>query len=72
MLSDDLVKVRFTAPFRRNLKALAKHYRRIQTDILPVIEQLQQGNFIGDQIVGTDYTVLKVRAKNSDSQKGKS
>lgn len=34
--------------------------------------ELQSGNFIGDQIVGTDYTVIKVRAKNSDIPTGKS
>lgn len=72
MSEDDWVSVEFTAPFKRNLKGLAKRYRQIQADILPVIEQLQQGNFIGDQITGTSYTVLKVRAKNSDVQKGKS
>lgn len=73
LMSDgDWVSVEFTAPFKRNLKGLAKRYRQIQADILPVIEQLQQGNFIGDQIAGTNYTVLKVRAKNSDVQKGKS
>lgn len=72
MSNDDAVNVRFTEPFKRNLKYLAKRYRQIQNDMLPVIEQLEQGNFIGDQIAGTNYTVLKVRAKNSDTQKGKS
>lgn len=38
----------------------------------PVIEQLQAGEFLGDQIPGTDYTVFKVRVRNSDIQKGKS
>ncbi len=30
------------------------------------------GNFIGDRISGTKYTVYKVRARNSDAQAGKS
>ncbi|NJR52343.1 MAG: type II toxin-antitoxin system mRNA interferase toxin, RelE/StbE family [Leptolyngbyaceae cyanobacterium CSU_1_3] len=72
MSDEGWVRVEFTAPFKRNLKELVKRYRQVQADILPVIEQLQQGNFIGDQITGTDYTVLKVRAKNSDVRKGKS
>jgi len=37
-----------------------------------VIEKLQAGDFVGDQIPGTGYTVFKVRVRNSDIQKGKS
>jgi mRNA-degrading endonuclease RelE of RelBE toxin-antitoxin system len=33
---------------------------------------LQQGETPGDQIPGTQYTVFKVRIKNSDIAKGKS
>ena len=37
-----------------------------------MIEQLQNGNLIGDQISGLDFTIFKVRAKNSDIPTGKS
>lgn len=67
-----MTNVRFTQPFKRRLKALAKRYRQIQTDIQPIIDELQTGNMVGDQISGTNATVFKVRAKNSDIPVGKS
>lgn len=67
-----MTEVRFTLPFIRRLKALTKRYRQIQSDIEPIIDQLQSGNFIGDRIAGLDLTVFKVRAKNSDIPTGKS
>ena len=67
-----MVEVRFTPPFKRRLKALYKRYRQIQQDIQPIIEQLQNGEFLGDRIAGTDFTVFKVRAKNSNIPTGKS
>jgi mRNA-degrading endonuclease RelE of RelBE toxin-antitoxin system len=71
-MSDVSVQLRFTALFRRRLKGLAKKYRQIQADIEPVLVQLRQGDFIGDPIQGTQYSVYKVRARNSDAQSGKS
>ena len=67
-----MIEVRFTLPFVRRLKPLNKRYRKIQSDIQPMIEQLQNGNLIGDQISGLDFTIFKVRAKNSDIPTGKS
>ena len=67
-----MVEVRFTLAFKRRIKALSKRYRQIREDLEPIINQLQTGNFIGDQISGTTATVLKVRAKNSDIPTGKS
>jgi mRNA-degrading endonuclease RelE of RelBE toxin-antitoxin system len=72
LMSDAFVELQFTALFKRRLKGLAKRYRQIQADIQPVFEQISLGNFIGDRIPGTSYTVYKVRAKNSDAQVGKS
>ncbi|MBW4498470.1 MAG: type II toxin-antitoxin system RelE/ParE family toxin [Scytonema hyalinum WJT4-NPBG1] len=66
------VQVQFTDEFKRRLRALSKKYRQIRSDIQPVIEKLQAGDFVGDQIPGTGYTVFKVRVRNSDIQKGKS
>ncbi|MEH2108032.1 type II toxin-antitoxin system RelE family toxin [Nostoc sp.] len=67
-----MAEVRFTPPFKRRLKTLTKRYRQIQIDIKPIIDQLEAGDFIGDQISGIDLTVFKVRAKNSDIPTGKS
>ena len=70
---DTLPEVEFTPEFKRNLRSLAKKYRRIRSDIQPVIEQIKHGDFLGDQIPKTDgYTLFKVRVKNSDIRKGKS
>lgn len=66
------VTVSFTDEFQRRLRHLFKKYRQIRSDIQPVIELLQAGEFVGDQIAGTGYTVFKVRVRNSDIQKGKS
>ncbi len=67
-----LVQIEFTPEFKRNLRALSKKYRHIRSDIQPVLDQLQAGEFIGDQIPGTQYTVFKVRVRNRDIRKGKS
>jgi mRNA-degrading endonuclease RelE of RelBE toxin-antitoxin system len=67
-----MVEISFTTPFLRRLKALNKRYRQIQTDIQPIIEQLQSGDFIGDRISGTNLIIFKVRARNSDIPTGKS
>lgn len=65
------VQVEYTPEFKRNLRALAKKYRHIRSDVQPVISRLQAGEVIGDQVPGTRYTIFKVRAQNSDIQKGK-
>jgi mRNA-degrading endonuclease RelE of RelBE toxin-antitoxin system len=66
--------IRFTDEFEEDLYTLSKRYRQIRSDIQPIIEQLQGGNFIGDRIsgIGKNYVILKVRVKNSNIQKGKS
>ncbi|MEG4305553.1 type II toxin-antitoxin system RelE/ParE family toxin [Microcoleus sp. D3_18a_C4] len=70
----ELVQIDLTPEYKRNLRELSKRFRQIRLDTLPVIEQLQAGNFIGDRIpgMGEDYIILKVRVKNSNIQKGKS
>lgn len=67
-----LVQINFTDEFKQRLRTLSKKYRHIKSDIQPIIEQLQTGNYLGDQIPGTGYTVFKVRVRNNDIQKGKS
>lgn len=67
-----MTEVRFTKPFQRRFKALAKRYRKIQQDIQPIVDMLQTGEIIGNQLAGTNFIVFKVRAKNSDIPVGKS
>jgi mRNA-degrading endonuclease RelE of RelBE toxin-antitoxin system len=66
------IEVEYTPEFKRNLRTLAKKYRHVRSDVQPVIDRLQAGEAIGDQVQGTPYTIFKVRAQNSDIRKGKS
>jgi mRNA-degrading endonuclease RelE of RelBE toxin-antitoxin system len=65
------IEIKFTPEFKRNLRVLARKYHHIQTDVQPVIDQIQAGVFIGDQVPGTGFTIYKVRVQNTDIQKGK-
>jgi mRNA-degrading endonuclease RelE of RelBE toxin-antitoxin system len=66
------VEVFITPEFKRNVRALAKKYHHIQSDVQPFIEKIQGGELIGDKIQGTGYTIFKVRIRNSDVSRGKS
>ncbi|MSS73808.1 MAG: type II toxin-antitoxin system RelE/ParE family toxin [Candidatus Latescibacteria bacterium] len=66
------VRVEYTPEFKRNLRALAKKYRHIRSDVQPVVDHLEAGRLIGDQVSGSRYTLFKVRVQNSDIPKGKS
>jgi mRNA-degrading endonuclease RelE of RelBE toxin-antitoxin system len=66
------VEVKFTPEFKRNLRALSKKYRHIRYDIEPLIIDIQNGQLPGNQVMGTGYTIFKVRVPNRDIRKGKS
>lgn len=66
------IRVEAARIFTRNLRKLARKYRSIYQDVQPIIEELQNGSIVGDQIPNVGYTVFKVRIRNTDSQKGKS
>jgi mRNA-degrading endonuclease RelE of RelBE toxin-antitoxin system len=70
----DDISVKFSPEFEKQLYKLSKRYQKIRDDIEPVILQLQEGEIIGDSLVGLgeEYEVYKVRVKNSNIQKGKS
>ena len=70
-MSPESVVISFTLEFKRNLRALAKKYRSIHSDVQPLIDRLQSGDLPGDQIPGINLTIFKVRLQNSDIQKGK-
>ncbi|MGI0479865.1 hypothetical protein ACN4EE_03660 [Geminocystis sp. CENA526] len=59
-------EIQITEPFKRRFKKLKKRYRQIKKDIQPIINELQQGNLIGNQITGVSQIIYKARAKNSD------
>jgi mRNA-degrading endonuclease RelE of RelBE toxin-antitoxin system len=61
----------FTPEFKRNLRQLARKYRRIKSDIEPIVTQLTHGETPGDRVPGLYDVIYKVRARNSDSAKGK-
>ncbi|WP_159784615.1 type II toxin-antitoxin system RelE/ParE family toxin [Sodalinema gerasimenkoae] len=72
--NSERVTINLTPEYRKSLKKLAKKYRNIRSDTQGLIERLQQGDILGDRICGFGETlcIYKVRAKNSNIQKGKS
>jgi len=70
--SKPAMEVFFTPEFKRNLRTLSKKYHSIRSDVQPFIEQIQRGEFAGNQILGTGYTIYKVRIRNNDAVRGKS
>jgi mRNA-degrading endonuclease RelE of RelBE toxin-antitoxin system len=62
----------FTSEFKRNIRQLAKKYRRIKTDLQPLLDALETGETPGNRIPNLGIMVYKVRAANSDAKKGKS
>ena len=65
-------EIKFTEPFKSRLKKLKKRYRQIKQDIQSLINELQEGKLIGNQITGVSQIIYKARAKNSDIPTGKS
>lgn len=66
------IQIETTAEFDRRIRALAKKYRHIKSDLQPLILTLTAGETPGAQITGLTITVFKVRLKNTDAAKGKS
>jgi mRNA-degrading endonuclease RelE of RelBE toxin-antitoxin system len=66
------VAIFFTNEFKRNVRQLAKKYRRIRQDIQPTIDDIAAGNTPGDRIPGVLSEIYKARARNTDSSRGKS
>ncbi|RCV64914.1 mRNA-degrading endonuclease RelE, toxin component of the RelBE toxin-antitoxin system [Methanophagales archaeon] len=69
--AQEQMHIAYTPEFKRNLRALAKKYRHIRSDVQPVIDKLELGEFVGVQVPRTPYTIFKVRVRNSDIQRGK-
>ena len=67
-----MYNVKTTNIFQKTIKKLSKKYRRIKKDFLPLLEELEAGQFTGNPISGFDNNIYKVRVPSSDQQKGKS
>lgn len=65
------VRVDFTPEVKRNVRALARKYRHIYSDLQPILDQLEAGEIIGDRVPGTGHAIFKVRVQNTDIRKGK-
>lgn len=66
------ISIEYTGEFKRNIRQLAKKYRRIKTDLQELLDELVKGHKPGDQIKGVNEEVFKARVRNTDSAKGKS
>ena len=70
--------IEFTKRFEQDVAHYRKKkkYYHIEDDISPILEELEKGNLIGDEIPGINPIVgehtYKVRAANSDTNAGKS
>ena len=60
MQSDHTVLIRFSDEFEQELYRLSKRFRNIRSDVQPIIEQLQQGNFVGDAYGGLRLRTRKL------------
>jgi mRNA-degrading endonuclease RelE of RelBE toxin-antitoxin system len=66
------IEIRVTPDFRKQLRKLEKRYRKIKSDLEPILTQIQMGEIVGDRLQGLDTEVFKVRVRNSDTNRGKS
>ncbi len=67
-----MYSVKITDSFAKETKKLAKKYRRIKKDFLPLLEKLEDGQLVGDAVVGFENKIYKLRVPSSDQKKGKS
>ena len=49
------VALNYSAAFLRQLKRLRKKYRRIQSDLQPLLDELRSGATPGDRVQGTGH-----------------
>jgi hypothetical protein len=42
------ILIEYSPEIKRNLRALAKKYRHIRSDVQPVLDRLEAGEIIGD------------------------
>ena len=60
-----IVQVETSGCFERQFRALLKRYRKIRSDVQPVIDRLQAGEILGDRLSGLNIVVFKNHIKIS-------
>jgi mRNA-degrading endonuclease RelE of RelBE toxin-antitoxin system len=69
---EPIVEIETADEFDRRSKILKKKYRRLKSDLEPLLLLLQSGETPGDVLTGLPVLVFKVRVSNSDAARGKS
>jgi mRNA-degrading endonuclease RelE of RelBE toxin-antitoxin system len=69
---EPMVEIETADEFDRRSKILKKKYRRLKSDLEPLLLLLQAGETPGDVLAGLPVLVFKVRVSNSDAARGKS
>jgi mRNA-degrading endonuclease RelE of RelBE toxin-antitoxin system len=69
---EPIVEIETADEFDRRSKILKKKYRRLKSDLEPLLLLLQAGETPGDVLTGLPVLVFKVRVSNSDASRGKS
>ncbi|WP_375505262.1 hypothetical protein [uncultured Nostoc sp.] len=54
------VLIDLTSEYKQNLRYLSKRFRNIRSDVQPIIEQLQQRNFVGDAYGGLRLRIADI------------
>jgi mRNA-degrading endonuclease YafQ of YafQ-DinJ toxin-antitoxin module len=55
--NQSIVQVETSGNFERQFRGLFKRYRKIRSDVQPIIEQLQSGEVLGDRLSGLNIFV---------------
>ena len=66
------IEIRVTPDFKKQLRKLEKRYRKIKSDLEPILMQIKMGEIVGDRLQGISAEIFKVRIRNSDVNRGKS
>jgi len=65
------VIIRYSDAFKSQLKRLSRRYRRIRSDVQPLLDRLSAGETPGDRIQVPGHLLYKARVRNSDAARGK-
>jgi mRNA-degrading endonuclease RelE of RelBE toxin-antitoxin system len=65
-------KVGISSEAQRDIKHLRRKYPAVTSEVLKLVEQLENDERPGDKIPGVGYDVYKVRLPNPSAQRGKS
>jgi mRNA-degrading endonuclease RelE of RelBE toxin-antitoxin system len=64
--------VSYSEAFKQQIRRLGQRYRRIRSDVEPLLNRLEAGETPGDRMQYPDHVLYKVRVKNTDALRGKS